>query len=106
MSEGYFEVEEENCISNFVHNSIRGKQIAIQLKTSLFHRCILDDTTTIAELSTSKYSGFMSALQCFFFQWYDKRDWSPPRDWSPVTQDWSPVTQDWSPVTQYLLIYV
>ena len=63
MSESrFFEENEESHIESFVLNSLRGKEIALQLKRSLFERCILDDGTTLADLASPKYSKFMSAL--------------------------------------------
>lgn len=58
----FFRENEESCIQNFVLNALRAKETAMELKRSLFERCILDDGTTLADLSSSKFSKFMSAL--------------------------------------------
>lgn len=62
MGDFTFRVEEEAHIANFVVNALRGKQISLDFLRLLRQRCIIDDTTTLAQLYTEKYAGFMSAL--------------------------------------------
>lgn len=58
----YFRIEEEAHIANFLVNALRGKEISMDFLKCLRERCIIDDTTTLSQLTTEKYSGFMSAL--------------------------------------------
>jgi hypothetical protein len=60
MSKSFFNEGEQRLLGQFTRNAIDGKGIADQLKTSLFHRCILDDASTLA--SISKDRTFMTAL--------------------------------------------